>query len=417
MEKIEKLIQNNLDNPQQLEQLYRQDKTGFKRAFEQLWPDLQAHAVAKIWNERLNYSAEALRWGSRSDLAMVIVLSLFAGLIAKIPDFTGIDPDYFYPRHLGLIVFPALSAYFAWKQSLSIRQIALIATVFILSATYINMLPNNETSDTMILASIHLPLMLWATTAYAFSGKDFNNKQKRIDYLRYNGDLIVMTAVILLAGGLLSAVTVGLFEIIDLSIKEYYFQYVAIWGLSAAPIVATWLVQTNPQLVKNVSPVIAKVFTPLVMVMLATYLIAIVYTGKDPYNDREFLFIFNILLIGVMALILFSLAEARQSNTSNVSLIMLFTLALLTILVNSIALSAIVFRITEFGITPNRLAVLAANLLILINLMMVSWRLFQSLRQPEQLEAVNLSIAAFLPYYAVWTAIVVFLFPVLFGFR
>jgi hypothetical protein len=166
-----------------------------------------------------------------------------------------------------------------------------------------------------------------------------------------------------------------------------------------------------------VSPVVAKVFTPLVLIMLVVYLAAMVITGKDPYNDREFLLIFNLLLVGVMAIILFSVAETPKDGKNQTALLMLFLLSLVTIIVNGIALSAIIFRISEWGITPNRLAVLGANLLILSNLLIVAYRLFRSLKHPSELVAVENSIAAFLPVYAAWTIIITFFFPVLFGFR
>jgi len=58
------------------------------------------------------------------------------------------------------------------------------------------------------------------------------------------------------------------------------------------------------------------VFTPLVLTTLVIYLIAVIGTGKDPYNDRDFLLIFNLLLIGVMAIILFSIAETSKNSDS-----------------------------------------------------------------------------------------------------
>ncbi len=98
-----------------------------------------------------------------------------------------------------------------------------------------------------------------------------------------------MTTLILIAGAILTGVTIGLFSLIGFKIEKFYFDYVVIFGLPAAPILGTYLIETNPQLVGKVSPVIAKIFSPLVLVMLVVYLIAIIYSGKDPYNDREFL--------------------------------------------------------------------------------------------------------------------------------
>src|SRR4028118_2180255 len=96
-----------------------------------------------------------------------------------------------------------------------------------------------------------------------------------------------MTGLILISGAILTGITIGLFSLIGFNIEKVYFDYVGIFGLAAAPVVGTYLTQTNPQLVGKVSPVIAKIFSPLVLVMLVVYLTAIIYSGKDPYNDRE----------------------------------------------------------------------------------------------------------------------------------
>jgi hypothetical protein len=211
--------------------------------------------------------------------------------------------------------------------------------------------------------------------------------------------------------------TLGLFLLIDVSIEEFYFEYVVVFGLAASPIVGTYLVQQNPELVNKVSPVIARVFTPLVLVTLVIYLLAIISTGEDPYNDREFLLIFNLLLIGVMAIILFSIAEKSKQTESRIGTFLLLALSVVTVIINGIALSAIVFRISAWGITPNRLAVLGSNILMLLNLLIVTFNLFKSVKNKGEIYGVEKSIATFLPIYSAWTMVVVFVFPLLFNFK
>lgn len=410
-------IRNNLDKPVQLERLYQENRTTFKREFNLIYPEIRETATAQIWNARLNFENERISWGTSKELIVVIVLSFIAGLIAKIPDFTEITPDYLYPRNIAFVVFPLLAAYFAWKHKNQTKNILIASVVFLVSVIYINLLPDDANSDTLILACIHLPLFLWTVLGFTFVGDKLNNNQRRLDYLRYNADLVVMTTIILIAGALLTGITFGLFELIDIKIEEFYFHYIGIWGLAAAPIVGTYLVQTNPQLVNKVSPVIAKVFTPLVLVTLVVYLVALIFTGKDPYNDREFLLIFNALLIGVMAIIFFSIAETSKNADSKIGTILLLALSIVTVVVNGIALSAILFRISEWGITPNRLAVLGGNVLILINLLIVTYRFFKTIKDRNEIEKVENSIASFLPIYCLWTIFVTFIVPVLFAFK
>jgi hypothetical protein len=410
-------IINNLDNPRQLEKLYRENKTAFKKAFNTIYADIKDHQTAKIWHERLNFEQNDISWGTGNELIFVLVAAFLAGFIAKIPQLTEIKADYFYPRNIGFIVFPFLIAYFAWKQKTKTKRLTLAALAILLSVCYINLLPDNHKSDSIVLACMHLPLFLWAILGFIFVGDNLKNTQKRLDFLRYNGDLVVMATIILIAGFIMAGITAGLFKLVGMPVEEFYTQYVLIWGLPAAPIVGTYLVQTNPQLVNHVSPVIAKLFTPLVFLTLLIYLIAIVYTHKDPYNDRDFLLVFNALLIGVMAIIFFSIAETAKNATHSIGYILLLGLSILTIIVNSIALSAVIFRISEWGISPNRLAILGSNILMLINLLIVAYRLFKTVKDRSAIEQVEKSIASFLPVYVVWSVLVTFIFPILFNFK
>ena len=410
-------IINNLNNPSQLEKLYRENKVSFKKAFNELYPKNKDVIVLQYWNERLNYETEKKSFGSKKELLFVLVIALLAGLVANIPNITGINEERFFSKNIAFIVFPFLSFYFISSQKLALNKFLFPALAILISVCYINLLPLNIKSNSIILAQIHLPLFLWAVLGYAYLGNTYSDSQKRIDFLKFNGDLVVICAIMFLSGMLFSVITFGLFELIGLKIAPFYFQHIAIWGAAAIPIVGTYLIQSNPQLISKVSPIIAKIFAPLVFLNLFIYLCAVIYTGKYPYNDRNLLLVFNALLIGVLALILFSVAEKSKTSKTKFSLLLLFGLAILTILINSIALSAISFRILQWGVTPNRLAVLGGNILIFINLLFVSYNLFMINRGKADVEAVEISIASFLPIYGIWTGLVTFLFPLLFHFK
>lgn len=410
-------IRTHLNDPRQLEKLYRTSKVLFKQEFNTLYPEIKGNTLADFWNERLNYESEEINWGTGRELLFVLIASFVAGVIAKLPAILAIDEDFFYPRNIGFIIFPVLSAYFAWKNKLSTGKIAFIIVAMLAGLIFINLLPDVEKSDTLILSCIHLLLFLWSILGFTFIGEMKNNDGRRLSYLKYNGDLVVMTTLIVIAGALMTGITIGLFSLIGFEIEKFYTEYVVIFGLAAAPMVGTYLTQTNPHLVGKVSPVIAKIFSPLVLVMLVIYLVAMIYSGKDPYNDREFLLIFNALLIGVMAIIFFSVAESSKTTKSQAEIWILFLLSVVTLIVNGIALSAILFRISEWGITPNRAAVLGGNVLILIHLLLVTLQLFRTLSKKADISGVGRILAFYLPIYFLWTMIVTFVFPFIFGFK
>ena len=413
-----------------LELLYRSNREKFKKEFLQVYPDLRNNPLAEFWYERLSdegivksdkskvKSEERIvnseeRIVKSEGLLVVVVASIVAAIIAKLPAILGLAEEPFYVRNVGFIVFPVLAGYYAWKNKLSRLNISIISLFFIMGAIFINLLPDIE-SDVTTLSCVHILFLLWALLGFAFVGSIKSLQERRLAYLKYNGDLGIMSGLLLIAGVLLSGVTVGLFELLGLKIGNFYFNYIGIIALSAIPVIATYLIEKNPQLVGRITPVIARIFSPLVLIMLLVYLVAMIYSGKDPYNDRDFLMMFNALLVGVIAVIFFSVAGDTAVSKKSPQMWILFLLSAVTIIVNGIALSAIVFRISEWGISPNRAAVLGANLLILANLLMVSVQLFKVATGKREPETVGRAISGFLPAYIVWAAIVTFGFPVIF---
>jgi hypothetical protein len=413
---MENEIKININNPKQLEKLYREHKGAFMIAFNNIYQELINEPAAQAWNERLNYKDEHITWGSKNEIIFIVVAAFVGGLIAKMPSFLGVEYDVYMSKNIGFVVFPILTAYFIWKQQLSMTKLILPLILFLGSAIFVNSLPYNEKSATFILSTIHLPIFLWSILGYAFIGGDLNNNQKKIAFLKFNGNFIVMTGLIFISGMFFTGITLALFELLKMDIQTFYFEQIAVWALAAMPMLSTYLIQNNPELVNKISPTIAKIFTPIVFVTLLVFLSALMYTGKDIYNDRNFLLVFNAVLIGVMAIILFSLTEATNNTSSKFNLIILLGLALLAIIANAIALSAILFRLSEFGLSPNRIAVLGANLLVFIHLLLVSYGLFKNLKGKASIQDVEGDIALFIPVYAVWAAFVTFIMPFIFKF-
>ncbi|MBD0255776.1 MAG: hypothetical protein ICV83_08660, partial [Cytophagales bacterium] len=163
-------IAANLHNPKQLEKLYQADKPAFRQAFDALYPAIQDCEAARFWYVRLHYQTEEITWGSGRDLAFVVIASLLAGVVAKLPQWLPVDEDFFYSRNLGFVVFPPLMAYFAWKHRLPAWKTAFAAGATLAALVYINLLPDLNRSDTLLLSCIHLPLFLWTVLGFAFTG-------------------------------------------------------------------------------------------------------------------------------------------------------------------------------------------------------------------------------------------------------
>jgi hypothetical protein len=123
------------------------------------------------------------------------------------------------------------------------------------------------------------------------------------------------------------------------------------------------------------------------------------------------------MLIGVMGIVVFSIAETSTNKRQRFSEIVLFILAIVTLIIDLIALSAILYRLGEFGFTPNRIVVLGSNLLIFGNLLIITFNLFGVIFKGNELKTVDKTIAKYLPVYVFWTIFVVFILPIIFGYK
>jgi hypothetical protein len=415
-------IRENIDHFEQLETLYRADKQGFETAFFEIYPEIADKEIAGFWKARLEFdqTKDLPNKIRRSDILFLVIACAVTAFLIKTPQLFGINVNeyFFYEKNTGMIVLFGLSLYaFLTKDTIQSKPLLIALLVFVVSALYINFLPSDRDSHSINLSYIHLPLMLWCLYGLIFIDFDLTDAGKRIDYIKYNGDLAILGAIILISGGILTGVTVGLFSAIDLEIKDFYFEYIVVCGLVSAPIVATFIIRKYPFVANKIAPIIATIFSPLVLITLIVYLASIVVTGKDPYNDRDFLIVFNVMLLGVMGIVVFSISEASSNKKQRFNELTLFALSIVTLIIDLVALSAILYRLGEYGFTPNRTAVLGSNLLIFGNLLLIMLDLYRVNFKNKDVQQVEWTIAKYLPIYTLWTIFVVFVLPWIFGLK
>ena len=417
-----KSIRENISQPEALENLYRADKVSFKTDFELIYPEIQDSEIAKFWKIRLAFDQPEEKTISfnKLDTILLIITCLFTGFLIKLPEIFSIDLKefFFYEKNAGIIVMFGLSVYAILTNKISDRKkLVFLFLAFLIPALYINLLPSNRESNSINLAYIHLPFLMWCIYGFVYIGFNTSNKTIRIDYIKYNGDLAILVALIMIAGGILTGITIGLFSAIQVHIENFYMQYIVVTGLVSTPIVATYIFRNYPALTNKIAPIIANIFSPLVLITLVIFLINIPLSGINLYNDRDFLLIFNAMLLGVMGIIVFSISETSIHNRQKFSEIILLVLTGITLIIDLVALSAIFYRLGAFGITPNRVAVFGSNILIFGNLALIMIDLYKVNFKKAEIKSVEDTISKYLPIYMIWTLIVVFGFPIIFGMK
>jgi hypothetical protein len=410
-------IIEGIRDPEKLENLYRSNQRDFEKSFAEISAGLDTPLIS-FWKIRLAPDRKELLSGIRlKDLPEVLLIAAVTALLMLIPAFlTDTGREFIYIRDVALIAFNGLIIYsFRINKIAGLPKWMLYGAILLATGLYINLLPAGS-GDSLLIAALHVPLMLWCFLGLSWLQFDHRNLQGRMDFIRFTGELIIMTGLILLAGGLLTGITLGLFQVIGMNIEVFYFNFIAAPGAAAAPVIAWFLIRTYPGITSKIAPVIARVFTPVVLVTLTVYLVSLLFSDGSIVENRELLIIFNVMLLGVLALIIYSLSGINREGTGKHNLLALFLLALLAIVINSIALFVIVSRVSD-GLTPNRAVVLVTNALVFINLIWIAARLFRTRFMGAPADAIEKTVSGYLTVYAAWTLLAVFVVPLAFGFR
>jgi hypothetical protein len=188
-------------------------------------------------------------------------------------------------------------------------------------------------------------------------------------------------------------------------------------GAVGAVIVGSWLVEAKQSVIENMAPVLTRLFTPLFAATLLVFLATMALTGRGIDIQREVLIAYDLLLVLVLALQLYSVSARDPYAPRDAFDVLVVVLVISALVADAVALAAISARISEFGSTPNRLAALGMNVVLLVNLAWSAWLYLRFLTGRGSFAPVERWQTAYLPVYGAWAAIVAIVFPPLFGFR
>jgi hypothetical protein len=116
---------------------------------------------------------------------------------------------------------------------------------------------------------------------------------------------------------------------------------------------------------------------------------------------------------------MFTITERNVASPPGVNDYLNIGLALTTIIIDAIALSAVLFRSTSDsnGLTPNRLTIIGINLLVFGHLTGILIHYSRFVWKNKPFEKLENWIAGFIPYYAIWAICVSALLPVFFWYK
>ena len=383
----------------------------------------RAHSE-RLWKQLVIASGAAHESANTARAEMLVVLGL--AIAAAWPSkcrrcsvirSTRMKSCRFYARNASLFVLPLLTIYFVWKRGLSVASGLWLALPFAAGAVFANVFPFPKGSDTEVLTVLHLPIALWLAVGFAYVRGRWFADGGRMNFVRFSGELAIYYVLIALGGFVLILFTFMMFRAIEMNADWFVAGWLIPCGAAGAVIIGSWLVEAKQSVIENMAPVLTRLFTPLFTVLLLAFLATMAWTGSPINVKREVLIGFDLLLAVVVGLVLYA-ASARDPQAppdffDGLQLLLVVS----ALVVDGVALWAIAARISEFGFTPNRVAALGENLILLVNLAWTAWLYASFLRQRGSFAALERWQIAYLPVYSVWAALVVVVFPPVFGYR
>jgi hypothetical protein len=356
---------------------------------------------------------------ARKDAIVAFCLAVAAAMAIKAPALFGLEllSDFsFYARNAALFVLPLLTGYFAWKRQIRLTTLPWLAAAFVAAAVFANAYPFTPYGFTEPLTALHLPIALWLVVGIAYAGGRWNDVAGRMNFIRFSGELFIYFVLIALGGGALTAFMALIFQAAGIDVEPFFESWLLPCGAVGAVVIASWLVEAKQSVIENMAPVLARLFTPLFAVVLVVFLGTLLWTGRGVDIERNLLIAFDLLLVLVLGLLLYSISARDPRSPPGAFDIVQVVLVVSALLADAVALWAMAARITEFGFTPNRVAALGENVILLVNLAWSAALYIRFLIGKGSFASLERWQTAYLPVYALWATIVVIVFPPAFGF-
>ncbi|HEU4914992.1 MAG TPA: permease prefix domain 1-containing protein [Acidimicrobiia bacterium] len=372
----------------------------------------------RLWRQ-FTVAQESGERGPSAGLLRALALAVLAAIAIQIPRLAGLDSaalETFYARNASLLVLPFLAWLYIRERRLTFAQIVLAAAPFVIAAVAVNLYPWIPGSASEVVVNVHLPVALWFAVGYTHMGGMWRSHERRMDFVRFTGEWFIYYVLIALGGGVLIALTSFILEPTGPETVQAVLDWVIPSGAAGAVIIAAWLVEGKKSVVENMAPVLTSIFTPLFAVMLAASSVLYLVSDLASEFNREAIFVLDVLLVVVLGLVVYDMSAREETKPPGLMDRIQLVAVVSALLLDLIVLSSMIARIGEFGFTPNRVAALGLNLVLLVNLIRAGWLSVRFVSNKSPFHHLERWQTAYLPVYGLWSAAVVLILPLVFEF-
>jgi hypothetical protein len=276
----------------------------------------------------------------------------------------------------------------------------------------------------IVLVAIHIPLLCWIALGISVMG--FNSStEDRFAFLKKSIEVMVVAGLYLIAGIIFGAITLGMFQALSISLPDIWLRLIVAGGFGLLPVMAVATVydpgklpseQDFDQGLSQFVSTMMRLLLPLTLGVLAIYIIVIPFFFLEPYENRDVLIVYNLMLFGIIGLLLGATPIRGDDLSPTLQKwlrIGIIVVAILAVLISIYALSATVFRTVEGGLTLNRLTIIGWNI---INITILLWLIYKQFKDGREkwIESMQSVFSLAANAYMVWGLFLLVAVPLIF---
>jgi len=344
---------------------------------------------------------------SLSHYAVIAILVLFTWIPIRLLAMDSIPNKDMLIRLAPIGFSLALSVFFMmrnFKKNTLVKLLPLYAGMVL----YFLLLPVRKDSQSTINAVFFGLIILWFFVWFSYSSFKIRDVDLFSDFIQRTAETVLWSTLCGLGGMVLILLSINLMKTIGIDAEEFYMRNIATLGVCAVPFISLVIIERFDKI--RLSVVLANIFLPLFLISIVIFGALSLFAEIKPYETRDVFIIYNVMLVIVICLLLFTKINNQNSRFIDVCSTLL---TVCTAILDGIVLSAIIYRIKNYGMTPNKATLLASNMVMLGNLVYIVYISFKHREYRE----VSKRMLYYLPMYALLAFVVVFIFPAIFSFR
>lgn len=398
--------------------------------------------IGKILENNLISNLIIIAIGFIASLAMTIYFYLKIVNIAKLIDgiystsnsnIFSIDIFYFY-----IFYFLCFSLIFYINKNFNLKNILItfLSVIFILivdlsTSFFIRSvaIDNNDFFlQISIIKYIFSVIIFFIIIALSYNGFQVLNSKTISEFFTFSADISIFAGLI--AGivstvfGIFAAIVIFLIQDIISGLDEKIIFKLILLSISFLSSIFPFLVYIVYKNMKtNISIYLSRILMPFSLLFIFILLILLLMPDIRPYDNRASFILYNIMLAIIVLNMFFIRIDYKSSIfTKAVYLI----LPIIAIIFDILVLTSSLYRLIEYGISPNKITLIGTNLVMLGNLIFITFFNIKSIliifKKPDNIPNIkeitigDTKSVFYIYIYGIWSFMVCFIIPVLFSF-